>query len=178
MILDQRERAEVQAGRQRNPVDAGVERRPHAHAQRFLRRVHRQLFHDIDEDESGAALGLHRFADVQAGRLGQLPEIELDQGLVDVGDVELELLQFLFDELGVEAPVGNRIDHRVGDMADSAQTSRLQRQSGSRDIDAHATDHDRHELSLAEHQTEIIYTHSQYPSTTTFRPESATGVSR
>jgi len=60
-------------------------------------------------------------------------------------------------------------------MADSAQASCLKRESGGRNIDAHATDHDWHELPLAEHQTEIIYTHSLYPSTT---PHRAAGASR
>ncbi|MBV6474737.1 MAG: hypothetical protein MOGDAGHF_00225 [Rhodocyclaceae bacterium] len=157
MLLDQCEGAQVQAGGERDAVDAGVHGRREAHAQRLLRRVHGELLHAVDENQPVAALGLHRRLDMQPGRLGHVGEIELHLGLVDVGDVVLVALLLDADELGVVAAVGHRLDHRVGNVADAAQPRRFQRQFRRGDIHAHAADHDRHQLPPTEPQAEIIH---------------------
>ena len=79
MIFDQCKRAQIESRRQGDSVNSGIQRRTQANREGFLRRVHGQLFHAVDEDEAGAALGLHGFADVQTRSLGKLAQIELDQ---------------------------------------------------------------------------------------------------
>jgi hypothetical protein len=164
MVLDQGEGAEMQAGSQRDAVDPGVERRRHAHAQRFARRVHGQLLHAVDEDQAVATLRLHGPADVHARRLGELPEIEANHRLVGIGNVEFVLSELVLDELGVEAPIGNGIDHGIGDVSDATQSSRFECQFGGRNIDPHAADHNRHQFLVAKPQTEIINALHQRPS--------------
>ena len=158
MVLDQRERAEVQAGGQRDAVDAGVERGGQAHAQRLARRVHGQLLHTVDEDHAVAALGFHRPAHMIAGGFLEFREVEVHVGLVAAGNVGLVLLQLLADEIGVEAGVGHGLHHGVGNMADAAEARDFERQFSSGDIHAHAADDDRHQFLPAEAQAEIIHT--------------------
>jgi|GEM_PF-6939842 hypothetical protein len=157
VVLDQAEGAQVQAGGERDAVDAGVHGRREAHAQRLLRRVHGELLHAVDEDQPVAALGLHGGLHVQPGRLGDVGEVEFHLRLVDVGDVVLVALLLDADELGVVAAVGDRLDHRIRDVADAAQAGRLQRQFRRGDVHAHAADHDRHQFPSAEPQAEIIH---------------------
>ena len=121
MVLHQRERSQVQPGAQRDAVDPAIHRRCQAHAQRFARAAHGELFHAVDEDQAFAPLGLHGPAHVQPRRLGQPLEIELHHRLVGVEDVVLVLLLLLRHEPGLEPPVRNRGHHRVGDVADSAE---------------------------------------------------------
>jgi len=108
---------------------------------------------------------VHGAADVQLSGLGELAEIELDDRLVGIGDVEFVLLELVLDELGVETAIGHRIDHRVGDVPDTAKAGCLERQIGRRDIDAHAADDDGHQFLVAQLQTKIINTFHQEPST-------------
>ena len=156
VVGDLRERAQVQAGGERDAVDARVERGGQAHAQRLARRVHRELLHAVHEDHAVAALGLHRSADVHVGRLGQPPEVELHRRLVAARRVVLVELRLLLDEVRAEAAVGDRRHHRVGDVADAAQPRDLEREPGGRDVDAHAAAHDRYQLALAEAQAKIV----------------------
>ena len=164
VILDQREGAQMQAGRQRDAVNTRVEGGRQAHAQGFPRRVHGQFLHAVHEDQPGAALGLHGLADVQAGRLGELAQVELHSRLVGVLHVVLVELQLLLDELGIETTVGNRLHHRIRDVTDSAQPRRFESQVCSGDINPHAANHNGHILLLAEAQTEIINSFHETPS--------------
>jgi hypothetical protein len=156
MVLDQRERTQVQAGRQGDAVDPRVQCRLETDAQGLPGVVHGQLFHAVGEDHALAALGFHGAADMQGGGFRQQAEVELDHGLLAIGDVELVLPQLVLDVLGVEAAVGNRRHHRVGDVADAAQARHFQRQLRGRNIHAHAADHDRHQFLFAQTQAEII----------------------
>ena len=158
VLLDQREGAEMQAGSQRDAVDTGIERSGHADLERLFRRVHGQLFHAVDEDQAIAALACHGGFDVQLGRLLDTAEVELDRRLVFVEDVVLVERELFLDVLGFVAAIGDRIDHGIRDVPDTAQTSRLEGQVGRRNINPHAADHDRHELVLAKPQAEIIHT--------------------
>ncbi len=163
VILDQLERTQVQAGRQRDAVDAAVQGRRQAHAQRFLRRVHGQLFHAVHVDQAIAFLRFHGGADMTARGLGQVIQIELDHGLVHVVDVELVGLGFFLDVRGVELAVGHVLRHCIGDMADPAQAGCFQRQLGRRNVHTHSADHDGHVFLVAHAQAEIINTFHCYP---------------
>ena len=101
---------------------------------------------------------------MQHRRLSQLPQIELDHRLVGIGDVVFVLLELVLHELGIEAPVGNRLDHRIRDMTDPAQACGFQRQIRGGDIHPHTADHDGHQLLLTEVQTEIINSFHETPS--------------
>jgi hypothetical protein len=79
MILDQRKGAEMQAGGQRDAVDAGIERRAHADLERLLGRVHGQFFHAVDQHQTAARLPGHGRLDVQARGFGQAAKVELDR---------------------------------------------------------------------------------------------------
>ena len=158
MVLDQGERTQVQAGGQGNPLDTGIECCSQTHLQGFLGGVHGQLFHAIDEDQATAGLACHGRLDVQAGRLFQSAEIELDRRLVLVIDVVLVERELFLDVLGVVAAVGDGIDHRIGNMANPAQTGGFQRQIGGGNIHPHAADHDRNQLMFAQSQAKIIHT--------------------
>ncbi len=118
--------------------------------------VHGQLFHAVGEDHPVAALGLHGAADMQGCGFRQQAEIELDYRLLGIGDVELVLPQLVLDVLGIEAAVGNRRHHGVGDVADAAQARDLQRKLGGRNVHAHAADDDRHQFLFAQPQAKII----------------------
>jgi hypothetical protein len=120
MVLNQAERPQMQACRQRDAVDAVVEGRLETGAQGFPGRVHGQLFHAVDEHQPIAALGFHGAADVQRRRFDQQAEVELHDGLFGIGDVELVLLELVLDVLGIEAAVRNGRHHRVGDVADAS----------------------------------------------------------
>ncbi len=164
MILDQRERAQMQSGRQRDAVDAVIQRRLEARAQGFPRRVHGQLFHAVDENQPVAALGFHGATDVQGGGFGQQADVELNHGLLAVGDIELVLPQLVLDVLGIEAPVRNRWHHGIRDMADAAQSRRFQRQIGSRNVHSHAADHDGYQFMFAQLQAKIVKAlHADFP---------------
>jgi hypothetical protein len=158
VVLDQVEGTQVQAGRHGDAVDARVHRRRQAGAQGFLGRVHGQLFHAVHEDQAIALLRFHGRADVQAGRLGQAVEVELDHRLVHVVDVELVELGLVFHEGGIELAVRDVLHHRIGDVPDTAQAGRFQRQLGGRNIDTHPADHDGHVFLVAQSQAEIINT--------------------
>ena len=93
---------------------------------------------------------------MHAGGLRQPPQVELDNGFVRLGDVELVELGLVLDVGRVEPLVGHILDHGVGDVSDAAQPGRLQRKLGGRDIDAHAPDHDRNELFITKVQPEIV----------------------
>ena len=164
VIFDQRERTEMQAGGQRDAVDAGIERCRHANLERLFRGVHGQLFHAVYEDQTGTLLALHGTGDVQAGRFGDLAEVELDRRLVFVLGVVLVESQLFLDEFRLVTAVGDGLDHRVRDMPDAAQPGRLKSQIGRRNINAHAADHDRYKLMLAQPQAEIVHTLHCYPS--------------
>ncbi|MCY1535186.1 hypothetical protein D9M68_705800 [compost metagenome] len=162
VVFDQCERAQVQAGGQRDAVDAGVQRRGHAHLQRFLRAVHRQLFHAVDEHHARAFLAGHGAFHVHARGLGQVAQVELDGRLVFRVDVVLVHRLLGLDVLGLVAAVRDRLDHSVGDVAHATQAGGLQRQVGGRDIHAHAADHDGHHFLAAHLQAEIFQSsHSQ-----------------
>ena len=112
----------------------------------------------VDENHAGAAFGFHGLAHVQAGRFGDVAEVELDIGLVGILDVVLELQELGLDEVGLVAAVRNRGQHGVGNMAYSAQTGSLQSQYRGGDVHAHTPDDDRDQLLFAEFQAKIIYT--------------------
>ncbi len=158
MILQQRKRAQVQAGSQGDAVYAGIQRSMHAHLQGLLRRVHGQLFHAVDENQTIALLGVHRAAHMHAGRVGQLLQVEFHHRLIGILDVELVLFELVLDVLGIEAAVGHGGHHRIRDMADTTEAGHFQRQCGSGNIHAHTALHDRHQFVLAQAQAEIINT--------------------
>ena len=157
MIFHQCKRAQVQPGRQGDAVYAGRQSRMQARPERFARRVHGELFHHVDENHAIAALGFHRLADVQAGGLDHLTQIELHLRLVGVLDVVFVLLQLHLDEVGVVAAIGHGGQHGIGYMPDTAQARNLQRQGGSGNIHAHTARHDGNQFMLAEAQAEIIH---------------------
>ena len=140
---------QVQAGGQGDAVDARVQRGVHARAQGVLGRVHGQLFHAVDEDQAIAALGFHGLAHMHAGGFGQQAQVELHDGLVAVLDIEFVLLELVFDVFGVEAAVGHRGHHGIGNMAHATQPGRFQRQRRGGDVHAHAAYHDGHQLLRA-----------------------------
>jgi hypothetical protein len=99
----------------------------------------------------------HGGFDVQAVASSRRPRSNLTDDLSSF-DVVLVERELFLDVLGVVATVGDRLDHRIGDVSDAAQTGCLQGQVGRRNINPHAADHDRHELVLAKPQAEIIHT--------------------
>jgi hypothetical protein len=103
----------VQAGGQRDAIDAGIQRRTHAHLQRLLGRVHGELFHAVDQDHAAALLARHRAFHVQSGGFGQIAQVELDHRLVVGSDIGFVHGLLGLDELGLVAAVGDRLDHRV-----------------------------------------------------------------
>ena len=163
MIGHQRERTEVQTGRQRDAVDAGVQRCVQARAQGFTRTIHGQLFHAVHKDQAWAFLGFHGLADMQALGFGQALEIELHDRLVRVIDVELVELGFILDEAGIETTIRYVFDHGVRNMANATESRGFQRQFRRRDIDTHSADHDGHVFVIAKSQAEIINTFHCYP---------------
>ncbi len=158
VVFDQRKRAQMQAGRQGDAVDAGGKRFPQPHLERLFRRVHGELFHAVDEDHAGAALGFHGLAHMQTGGFGDMAEIELHLRLVGIVDVVFVLLQLGLDEVGVVVTIRNGRQHGIRNMTYAAQTGSLQCQFCCRNVHAHAADHDRDQLLFAELQAEIIYT--------------------
>ena len=172
MILDQRERAQMQTRAQRDAVDAAVHRGRQAHAQRLARAVHRELFHGVDEDQAIAPLGLHGPADVQPGRLGQPVEIEMHHRTCR-GWRRCTCISSACPSTkrGLEAPVGNGRHHRIRDMADAAEPRRDQRQFGGGNIDAHAAGDDGHQFLLAEAQPKIVDALHSAPITAGLPPQ-------
>ena len=156
VFFHQRERAQVQTGAQRDAVNARVQRRVEAHFQRVAWRIHRQLFHHVDEHHAVAALGFHRLADMQLGRFGQLAEVKLNAALVRVGDVAFVKPGLALDEFGVKAPVRHVVNQRVGDVADAAQTGRFEGQLGGGNVHAHAANDEGNQFFFAKFQAEII----------------------
>jgi len=156
VIGDEFQAAVMQAGRQRHTIDPAVERRGHAHAQGFPRRGHVQLFHDVDVDRAIALFPLHSRLNETQLCLTQVFEIEFDVGLVERVAACAMFLRLGLGELGVECLVRYEWKHRIGYMADSAQPASFEREFGGRDIDAHATDHDRHVLVASQRQSVVV----------------------
>jgi hypothetical protein len=109
VVFHQGERAQVQAGAQRDAVHAGIQRRGQAHAQGVGRRVHGELFHAVDKHHAVAALGFHGAAHVQPRGLGDMAEVELHAGFVRVVDVVFVELRLVLDEAGVETAVDTSV---------------------------------------------------------------------
>ena len=168
----------MQAGAQRDAVNACVQRRIEPHLQRLARRVHGQLFHAVDEHHAVAALGLHGLADVQTRGLGQAAQVELHTALVRVVDVVLVELGLFLDEFGVETPVRHVLHHGVGNMAHAAQPCRLQRQLCGGNVHAHAADHEGDQLRAAEFQAEIVDSFHAYRGVCKFLPAAFAGAAR
>ena len=88
MIGHHRKGGRVQARREADAVDAAVERRIEAVAQRFEGVVHRELFHAVDEDEAVALLRAHDVLDVKARGALNLHRVEMHVGLrIEAGHV-------------------------------------------------------------------------------------------
>jgi hypothetical protein len=135
---------------------AGIEGRLETHLERLVRVVHRQLLHDVDEHHAVTALAAHGVLDVEALRLGQLAEVELGDRLVVVADVELVLGQLPGHVARVVPAVRDGRHHGVGDVADTTEPCGLEGQVGGRDIDTHAADHQRHVVSAAQREAEVV----------------------
>ena len=156
VIGHQGKRTEVQAGTERDAVDASVECRIQAHLQGFARTVHGQLFHAVDENHAVAPLGFHGLADVQLGGLRQVTQIELNHAFVGIADVVLVELGLFLDELGVEAAVGHVLHHGVGNVPNAAQSCRLECQLGGGNIHAHSADDEWYQFPVTKMQAEIV----------------------
>ena len=109
-----------------------------------------------DGVEAGNSLCLHGLADMQAGRFGHLPEVELHDRLVGFLDVELVLFLFVADEFGLVETVRDGRQHRVGNVPDPAEPGGFPGQFTAGNIHAHTADYDRHQLALAKAQAKII----------------------
>ena len=125
MISDQTERTQMQAGRERNAVDARIQRGGKPHAQGVFRRVHRQLFHAVDEDHALAALGLHGASDVVMRRLGEPAEIKQHGRFVGIRYVVFVALELFLGEMRAVAAVRHRLHHGIRDVPDTTKTRRL-----------------------------------------------------
>ena len=154
--LDEREGAEVKTRTQGDPVDTTVHSRLQPHLQGGGGVVHGQLLHAVHEDRPLAPLGLHGGGHMHALRLRQLVQVEVDHGLVRACDIGLVLLQLALHVACVVGPIGHGGHHRVGDVAHTAQTGRLQGEGPGGDVHAHATDDDRDILASAQPEAEFI----------------------
>jgi hypothetical protein len=103
-----------------------------------------------------SALAAHGVLDVETLRLGQFAEVELGDRLVVVADVELVLGQLTGHVARVVTAVRDRRHHGVGDVADTTETCGLEGQVGGRYIDTHAADHQRHVVSAAQREAEVV----------------------
>ena len=153
----------MQACAQGDAVNAGVQRRGHAHLQRLARRVHGQLLHAINKHQALATLGLHGGLDMPAGSLGQHTEIELNDGFIRIVDVVLVEPGLVFDKAGVKTPVRDIGHHGIRNMPDAAQPGRLKRQLGGGNIHAHTAHHDGHQFFSSKLQAEIVNTFHSNP---------------
>ena len=133
----------MQAGRQGDAVDAAVKRGVQARPEGVLRRIHRELFHAVDENEPVAALAAHDVFDVALGGFGHALEIELNGRLVKgVGQILVAVNLFLA-QVRAETLVGHFHHQRVGHVPDAAELFHGKRKLGGGNVDAHAAHHQR-----------------------------------
>jgi len=95
MIFNQLERIGVKACCQGNAIDSCIHRCAQTGTQGFAGRVHRQLFHAVDENETVALLLFHRTGDMQPGGFFNFAQIENDTGFILLSDQCLELEGFV-----------------------------------------------------------------------------------
>ena len=75
---------EVKTGRKRDAVDAAVKCGRQACTQSVEPRIHRELFHAVDQDETMAGSAAHDVAHIAAGRFLDIVKVESHGALIHV----------------------------------------------------------------------------------------------
>jgi len=153
VLRHQAEAREVKARRERDAVDPGVERRVEAGFERIEPRIHRELFHAVDEHEPAAGGALHDVRDVADGRFANGVEIKKFGRFVrGVPQARVELC-LRCSEARAEKAVRDVHQHGVRKMRNAAELFNGETQLGRGNIRAHAAHDEGRIVSSAQRKS-------------------------
>ena len=120
IVLHELHAGKMQARRKRDAVNAAVEGRIQTRLKRSCARIHRELFHAVDQNQTAAGLAAHHIRNVAARGLSQTFEIKDDFRLVVGVDEILEAMNLIFTKARTKLLIGDVHQKSIGQVRDSA----------------------------------------------------------
>ena len=120
IVLHELHAGKMQARRKRDAVNAAVEGRIQTRLKRSCARIHRELFHAVDQNQTAAGLAAHHIRNVAARGLSQTFEIKDDFRLVVGVDEILEAMNLIFTKARTKLLISDVHQKSIGQVRDSA----------------------------------------------------------
>ena len=140
----------MQACRQRDAADAGIQCRIESGLQCFKSGIHRELFHAVDEKQPIARRSFHKTAHIAQRRFANGTEVKRLFRLHRIRPQGLKALCLARRKARTEKSVADVRQLRVGDVSNAADLFNGKRQTVGGDVGAHAAGDKRREKSTPE----------------------------